>query len=96
MTAAIDAGYKVPDGWTVHTVDEIRAKEPSSCVAGPFGSKISSKYFVEQGVPVIRGSNLRDDLTRFVPADFVFVSEDRAREYGPQHVRSNDLVSLSG
>jgi type I restriction enzyme S subunit len=92
MTAVIDAGYKVPDGWIVRTVDEIKAAVPSSCVAGPFGSKISSKYFVEEGIPVIRGSNLRDDLTRFVPEGFVFVSEDRAREYGPQHVRGGDLV----
>jgi type I restriction enzyme, S subunit len=61
-------------------------------VAGPFGSKISSKYFADEGVPVVRGSNLRDDLTRFVPEGFVFVSEARAQEYRPQHVRGGDLV----
>src|SRR5207249_2784944 len=43
-------------------------------------------------VPVIRGSNLRDDLTRFVAEGFVFVSEERGREYGPQHVKAGDLV----
>jgi type I restriction enzyme S subunit len=31
-------------------------------------------------------------LTRFVPEGFAFVSEDRAREYAPQHVSAHDLV----
>jgi type I restriction enzyme S subunit len=90
---AIDCMYPVPAGWKLCSVDEIKAREPSACVAGPFGSEISSKYFVDEGVPVIRGSNLRDDLTRFVSEGFVFVSEERAaRHYGPQHVKSGDLV----
>jgi type I restriction enzyme S subunit len=86
------AVYPVPKGWTLYTAGQIRSPEPNSCVAGPFGSKISSKYFVDDGVPVVRGGNLRDDLTRFVPQGFVFVSEARAQEYRPQHVRGGDLV----
>lgn len=82
----------VPEGWHTLTVDEIKAPEKSSCVAGPFGSSISSKYFEPEGVPVIRGSNLRDDLTPFVPEGFVFVSFERAQHYRAQHVRGGDLV----
>ncbi len=82
----------LPRDWKVLTVDDIKSPEKSSCVAGPFGSNISSKYFVEEGVPVIRGSNLRDDLTRFVPHGFVFVSKQQAERYKAQHVRSDDLV----
>lgn len=92
MTGAQATVYGVPPGWRTYTVDQIKADEPHSCVAGPFGSKIASKFFVDAGVPIIRGSNLRDDLTRFVPEGFAFVSEARATEYGPQHVRGNDLV----
>ena len=84
--------YPVPKGWSLYSVDAIKADEANSCVAGPFGSEISSRYFVDEGVPVIRGSNLKDDLTRFVPEGFAFVSDDRARHYQPQHVRANDLV----
>jgi type I restriction enzyme S subunit len=87
-----DAIFSVPKGWRKYKVDDIKSNEKSSCTAGPFGSKISSKYFVDEGVPVIRGNNLRDDLTRFVPEGFAFVSAEQAREYGPQHVRSGDLV----
>lgn len=91
-SSATNAIYPVPNGWRLCAADEIRSPEPHSCVAGPFGSKISSKYFVDVGVPVIRGGNLRDNLTRFVPEDFVFVSDARAQEYRPQHVRGGDLV----
>jgi type I restriction enzyme S subunit len=83
---------ELPQGWRIVTVDELKSPEPRSCVAGPFGSSISSKYFVPEGVPVIRGSNLRDDLTRFVPEGFVFVSSERAKSYRAQHVKAGDLV----
>lgn len=82
----------LPADWKLLTVDDIKAPEKWSCVAGPFGSNISSKFFVESGVPVIRGSNLRDDLTRFVPEGFAFVSEEQAQKYKAQHVRAGDLV----
>jgi type I restriction enzyme S subunit len=88
----IESLFPLPQGWTLHVVDDIKATEPNACVAGPFGSEISSKYFVEEGIPVIRGSNLRDDLTRFVPEGFVFVSEERSRKYVPQHVKGGDLI----
>ncbi len=85
-------GTPVPDEWEVSTVDDIKSPEKSSCVAGPFGSNISSKFFVADGVPVIRGSNLTDDLTQFVGEHFVFVSTDQAQSYVAQHVVAGDLV----
>jgi type I restriction enzyme S subunit len=88
----INAVYPVPKGWRLCVVDEIKSSEPYACVAGPFGSEISAKYFVEDGVPVIRGSNLRDNLSRFIADSFVFVSDVRAQEYKPQHVHAGDLV----
>jgi type I restriction enzyme, S subunit len=84
--------YAVPRGWVRYTANEIKADNRYACVAGPFGSNISSKYFVEDGVPVIRGSNLRDDLTRFISDNLVFVSQQQSLKYKPQHVRAGDLV----
>ena len=93
MTNSANNGvYAVPQGWVQYTVDQIKALDRHACVAGPFGSNISSKYFVEYGVPVIRGSNLRDDLTRFVSDTFAFVSHQQAANYKPQYVKSSDLV----
>jgi type I restriction enzyme S subunit len=76
---------ELPKDWKLATVDDIKSPEQWSCVAGPFGSSISSKFFTEVGVPVIRGGNLRDDLTRFVPEGFVYVSEEQAQKYRAQH-----------
>lgn len=84
--------YPVPSGWKVFSVNDIKSSERYACVAGPFGSNISAKYFVDDGVPVIRGSNLRHDLTRFVPEGLTFVSETKAQEFVPQHVVQGDLV----
>ncbi len=82
----------LPKGWQILSVDRIKAKERYSCVAGPFGSSISAKYFTETGVPVIRGCNLTDDMTQFIPEGFVFVSEDKAKTFPGQHVKAGDLV----
>ncbi|MEY3256182.1 MAG: hypothetical protein RLZZ29_1317, partial [Cyanobacteriota bacterium] len=82
----------IPEGWKVYSIDEIKSDEKYSCVAGPFGSSISSKYFTETGVPIIRGNNLTNNLTKFVDKDFAFVSEERAKKYLPQHVKKGDLI----
>ena len=92
MDSTADTVYPVPKGWKVFSVNDIKSPERYACVAGPFGSNISARYFVDDGVPVIRGSNLRNDLTRFVPDGFVFVSETKAQEFIPQHVVEGDLV----
>lgn len=88
-------GTPLPSNWEVLSVDKVKSSERFSCVAGPFGSDISSKYFVADGIPVIRGSNLTNDLTKFVSDSFVFVSEEQARRYPAQHVKVGDLVFTS-
>ena len=37
------------------TLKDICLKEKGSIISGPFGSNISSKFFVEDGVPVEQG-----------------------------------------
>ena len=82
----------IPQGWNICAVDELKSHERYACVAGPFGSNISSKYFINEGIPVIRGVNLTDDLTRFIPNNFVFVSEAKAESLKAQKVKGGDLV----
>nr|WP_246360581.1 restriction endonuclease subunit S [Sphingomonas abaci] len=74
------------------TVDEVKSSERHSCVAGPFGSSISSKFFTSSGVPIIRGSNLTADLDRFVADKFAFISYETAARFSAQTVRAGDLV----
>jgi type I restriction enzyme S subunit len=72
---------KIPDNWKLVKVDDVKSTEKYSCVAGPFGSDISSKYFVYEGIPVIRGNNLTTDYNRFISSNFAFVTKERAKKY---------------
>ena len=79
--------------WTRYTVDELKASTPNALATGPFGSAISSRHFTEHGVPVIRGSNLSQDVgTRLNDAGLVFISERKAKEFSRSLVKPGDLV----
>lgn len=79
--------------WRAVTIEEIAAPYPTALATGPFGSAISSKYFVGSGVPVIRGSNLSTDVsTRLVDDGLVFVSAEKAQEFQRSVVSRGDLV----
>lgn len=83
---------ELPKSWEIRTVDSIKAKEKYSCAAGPFGSSISAKFFVDQGIPVIRGCNLSLGKESFIAKDFVFITEDKAKSFLGQQVKAGDLV----
>ncbi len=57
----------------------LAANEKYSIIGGPFGSKLTSVDYVENGIPVIRGSNLNGG--RYLDErEFVFVSAQKMRE----------------
>ena len=79
--------------WQVATIEEIAAPYPTAMATGPFGSAISAKYFVDSGVPVIRGSNLSADVsTRLIDEGLVFISAEKAQEFQRSVVKRGDLV----
>lgn len=82
---------KMHTEWEVATLQEVCLKEKGSIISGPFGSNISKKYFVDYGVPVIRGNNLTKDWVKFVDEGFVFVTEEKAESL-KTYARINDLV----
>ncbi len=82
---------KMHTEWEVATLQEVCLKEKGSIISGPFGSNISKKYFVDYGVPVIRGNNLTKDGVKFVDEGFVFVTEEKAESL-KTYARINDLV----
>ena len=82
----------LPNDWDLKTVDEIKAPEKKSIISGPFGSNISAKYFVSNGIPVIRGNNLSLDLgIKFRDDGFVFITEEKAEELGTW-ARKDDII----
>lgn len=79
--------------WTEHSVADVAAKVRYALATGPFGSAISSRFFQADGIPVIRGGNLSQDVgTRLIDDDWVFISEAKAAEFSRSVVRRDDLV----
>lgn len=82
---------QLPNGWTWETIDSIKA-QGRSIVSGPFGSNIGKRFFVEHGVPVIRGNNLSLGMERFNDEGFVFLTEDKAAEFANCEAHPDDLI----
>jgi type I restriction enzyme S subunit len=61
-------------------------------VSGPFGSNIGSRFFVKEGVPIIRGNNLTKGDRRFIDDGFVFLTEEKAAEFKNCEATTGDLV----
>ena len=79
--------------WIEVSVEDIKAPSANSLATGPFGSSISSRFFQDSGIPVIRGSNLSEDIDkRLVYKDTVFVSEEKSQKFSRSIVRRGDLV----
>ena len=81
------------DDWTRYTVDQLKAPAPNALATGPFGSAISSRHFIKEGIPVIRGSNLSKDVgTRLNDDGLAFVSERKAKEFSRSLAKTGDLI----
>lgn len=85
-TRFVESDFGVfPDGWLRPTIGE----RANRVAMGPFGSSIKTDSFVSDGVPVIRGGNLRDG---FVDEEFVFLTEDKADHLLNANAFPGDLV----
>lgn len=74
------------------TVEDVAAPVKAAIASGPFGSAIGRKFFVEAGVPVIRGNNLTLGKERFVDNGFVFISEEKAQQHRSCIVYPDDII----
>lgn len=83
--------YALPADWRWSTLDEAKA-EGRSIVSGPFGSNIGKRFFVESGVPVIRGNNLTLGMGRFKDDGFVYLSKEKALEFRNCEAHPGDLL----
>ena len=80
------------DEWKHTTLGSIAAKGGYGLVDGPFGSNLPASLYTEDGIPVVRGSNLTLGTGRFRADDFVFVSPDTASRLERSICRPLDIV----
>ena len=76
--------------WPLVKVDDLKAKTKGSIAIGPFGSRMKSDCYVDEGIPVIRGTNITEGPD--FKGKFVFITEEKADELGSCNVYQNDLV----
>jgi len=77
--------------WPMVKIDSIRADTRYSLVGGPFGSNLTTRDYADDGVPVIRGTNLLEER-EFEDAGFVFVAEDKANALTSNLAYPGDVV----
>ena len=82
----------LPPGWTICTIDDVKARAPYAIAGGPFGSDLGRADYVESGVPVIRGGNLGAGERRFYTDDLVFIDEAKADALARHTARPGDVV----
>src|SRR6476620_11001183 len=79
--------------WREVNLGELAAHAPNALATGPFGSAISAKHFVDNGVPVIRGSNLSLDIgVRLRDEALAFLKPEKATSFGRSIARRGDLI----
>jgi type I restriction enzyme S subunit len=77
--------------WASAPLESVKNSGRYSLVGGPFGSELTTRDYVAEGVPVIRGNNLAGQ-SKFVDDDFVFVSEQKAASLHSNMAYPGDLV----
>jgi type I restriction enzyme S subunit len=78
--------------WPLAKLEDVALPSKGSIVSGPFGSNIGSRFFVDEGIPVIRGSNLTFGDRAFIDDGFVFLTEDKAAEFKNCEAIAGDLI----
>ena len=76
--------------WKTYTIDHLKAEHRAAISIGPFGSRMKSDCYQISGIPVIRGNNITD-LPGFF-GEFVFISEEKAKDLTSSRVYPGDLV----
>ena len=77
--------------WPTAPLDTLKSPNRYSFVGGPFGSELTTRDYVAEGVPVIRGNNLSGP-GKFHDDDYVYVGEKKAKALQSNLASPGDLV----
>jgi type I restriction enzyme, S subunit len=76
--------------WPWVTLGEVASHVPNAIVDGPFGSNLKLSDYVEQGIPVLQGKNITNDVFQWF--DIRFISHRKADELKRSSVRKGDIL----
>lgn len=81
----------MPENWRSVRLEDIASKD-YGLVDGPFGSNLPASLYVNDGIPVVRGSNLSLGEERFRADEFVFVSEETYQRLERSSCKPGDII----
>ncbi|MEA3443860.1 MAG: restriction endonuclease subunit S [Bacteroidota bacterium] len=81
---------RIPINWELKPIIELKSFDKRAIAMGPFGSDIKAENFIDEGVPVIRGTNFNYD--KYIDGDFVFLTDNKADELIGSNCKPNDIV----
>ncbi|MBV2207604.1 MAG: restriction endonuclease subunit S [Pseudomonas sp.] len=76
--------------WSTCRLEELAAPNDGSIAIGPFGSRLKADSYVNDGVALIRGTNLGQGKS--LSGQFVFITPEKASELGNANLKPGDLV----
>jgi len=79
-----------PKALPVRTLEDIAIKQKNAIVDGPFGSSLKMSDYHENGIPIIRINNIRDE--GFYNAEFKYILESKYNELIRSKVIYNDIL----
>lgn len=77
---------RIPEDWEVKRLDEICENITIGLV------KTMTKYYVEQGVPLIRNSDIKEN--KILKSNMVFLDEDFALDNADKKLKKGDIVTV--
>ncbi len=81
---------EIPKDWKVSKLKYIKDKKNYSIVDGPFGSAISTQDYMDEGIPLVRITNLSGDYVSF--DNMVYISETLANSLKRSSFTIGDIV----
>jgi type I restriction enzyme S subunit len=84
---------ELPDKYQTKKLQDLAMKRRYAISSGPFGSNLGTKDYVQNGVLVVRGTNVK--ANEFDQTDCKYVSEDKARELTRSLAGPRDLVVVA-
>lgn len=80
----------IPKGWKVATLGQICEQGGGSIQTGPFGTQLHASDYVDEGIPSIMPSDLRDNRIDIVA--IARIREEDARRLSMYRVQTGDVV----
>jgi len=82
---------EIPEGWEVDKVKHYKKDVKFSIVDGPFGTQLHSEEYVDEGIPVVRVTNLTYNGD-FFSENMVFIREEKYSELKRSSIKEGDIL----